>query len=67
MARQYEEIFEKLLDKFVVLGENLPRVLAYQEIFNSQRFQTVVSKLFLDVIEFCTKSIKFFMKPGKLT
>jgi len=59
------ESFEKLLDAFQKIGENLPRFSRYASIFCfSERIQHVISLMYEDILDFYRRTLKLFRRKG---
>ncbi|KAL7267231.1 hypothetical protein RUND412_010191 [Rhizina undulata] len=63
VASSYTESFDKLLDAFEDIGQNLPRFDQYSKFYNeNERIQEVIAMIYVDIMEFHRKALKFFQK-----
>lgn len=63
MANNYENHFDKLLDALQSIGENLPRFLTFEKIFQyDERLQEVVAMVYEDIMEFLRRMWRFFRR-----
>ncbi|MCJ1426374.1 hypothetical protein MMC29_004277 [Sticta canariensis] len=63
LASQYGNVFDKLLEAYKQLAEELPRVDRLRKVFiDDQGFQTVLSLLYADIVEFHQRAYKFFRR-----
>ncbi|KAF2401895.1 hypothetical protein EJ06DRAFT_366716 [Trichodelitschia bisporula] len=60
-AQQYEKYYDKIVDMYARIGDNLPRFLVYEHLFRSHnRVLTALTEAYLDIIRFSTEAIKIF-------
>jgi len=63
VANNYENHFDKLLDALQSIGENLPRFLTFEKIFQyDERLQEVVAMVYEDIMEFLRRMWRFFRR-----
>ncbi|KAF8424842.1 hypothetical protein EV426DRAFT_701102 [Tirmania nivea] len=63
IASRFADHFEKLLDAFQNIGENLPRFQTYEKIFQyDHRLQEVIALVYEDIMEFLRRTWKFFRR-----
>ncbi|KAL9113656.1 MAG: hypothetical protein Q9187_007585 [Circinaria calcarea] len=63
LASEFHKYFERLVDMFVRIGDVLPQFREYEKLFPShERLVQALSKVYLDILEFCTDAKAVFRK-----
>ncbi|KAI9663834.1 MAG: hypothetical protein M1821_007324 [Bathelium mastoideum] len=63
-ASNYADSFEKLLEAYRMIGEQVPVLSQYSQLFsNHPEMQEILQLIYADILEFHKKAIKFFSRP----
>ena len=62
MSKNYSTYFEKLKTTLCEAGEDLPRLLMYQQLLPTKRMQGIVANLYAQVVAFLQQAIIFYRK-----
>lgn len=66
-ASALEESFDQLLNAYEQIGERMPQLQKYEEIFSlDPRMQKVLEQYYEDILEFHRRALKFFSRRGEL-
>ncbi|KAI9869334.1 MAG: hypothetical protein M1813_000123 [Trichoglossum hirsutum] len=64
-ASTLEESFDQLLNAYEQIGERMPQLQKYEEIFSlDPRMQKVLEQYYEDILEFHRRALKFFSRRG---
>lgn len=67
VANTWADAFDELLDAYEQIGESLPFLEQYQNLFaNSPDMQKVLTMIFDDILGFHAQAIRFFAKKGDM-
>lgn len=65
VASSWTYSFDRLLDAYEELGEALPMLHQYQDLFKSQpELEKVLVMLYRDILDFHRGALRFFTRPG---
>lgn len=68
IADTFENAFSELLDTYEYIGENLPLLLQYQELFRTNPHMIkVLSLMYEDILKFHRIAIQYFQQRRQLT
>ncbi|KAL9075640.1 MAG: hypothetical protein Q9157_003927 [Trypethelium eluteriae] len=63
-ASKFADSFEKLLDAYRQIGEHIPLLSQYSQLFEgSEDIRKLLRLIFTDILEFHRKALKFFSRP----
>ncbi|KAH7360225.1 hypothetical protein BKA65DRAFT_180824 [Rhexocercosporidium sp. MPI-PUGE-AT-0058] len=66
LASQWGKYFERLVEMFAQINDILPRFRTYESLYsNHPRVTSAVSKVYLDILNFCTLAKAVFRKGAK--
>ena len=66
MASTYAEAFDALLDAYQQIGESLPLLSQYQNLFErNPHMRRVLELIYMDILEFHKKALKYFQQRGE--
>lgn len=61
IASNFAEAFNGLLEGYLMIGESMPQLAQYQDLFrDSGRMQTALTSIFEDILEFHLEAVKLF-------
>lgn len=64
IASTYADAFKELLDTYEHIGENLPLLLQYENLFHSKPYMLgVLSLMYEDILKFHHIALKYFQQP----
>ena len=67
IASTWVESFDVLLDAYEEIGENLPQLVKYGELFNRHAHMwKVLELIYGDILEFHRRALRFFSRPSEL-
>jgi hypothetical protein len=58
----YYDLLERLSTMLEEIGQNLPRILLYQQLLPTSRMSKIISQLYAAIVEFLSQTIAFFRK-----
>jgi len=65
-ASTWSDTFETLLDAYKQIGEHMPMLLKYQELFeHNENMRTVLVLIYEDILMFHAKALCFFSGRGE--
>lgn len=68
VASTWVESFDVLLDAYEEIGEKLPQLLEYGELFERHaHMRKVLELMYGDILEFHRRALKFFSRPSEFT
>lgn len=60
------ESLDILLNAYEEIGENIPQLLEYQQLFeNNSHMRKVLEWMYGDILEFHRRALKIFKRPGE--
>ncbi|KAL9086588.1 MAG: hypothetical protein Q9165_007031 [Trypethelium subeluteriae] len=63
-ASKFADSFEKLLDAYRQIGEHIPLLSQYSQLFEgSEEMRKLLQLIFADILEFHRKALNFFSRP----
>ncbi|KAI0123226.1 hypothetical protein BJ170DRAFT_641233 [Xylariales sp. AK1849] len=63
-ARDHAHVLDKVLMAYANIGNSMPRLSRYGEVFNDHAFQCMIAYLFEDILEFHREAYSMLKKPG---
>ncbi|KAI2626752.1 hypothetical protein GGR54DRAFT_483461 [Hypoxylon sp. NC1633] len=64
IAATYSDAFHELVDMYAELGESLPLLLRYEDLFRGDsNMQKVLAFIYKDILEFHRLALKYFQQP----
>ncbi|KKY27176.1 putative c2h2 domain containing protein [Diplodia seriata] len=65
-TQTYHDAFNALLDAYVDIGESIPLLAQYEQVFQDKsQMHVVLEFVYTDVLEFHSSAIKYFKSPGE--
>jgi hypothetical protein len=66
VASTYAESFDTILDAYQQIGEQIPLLQQYQDLFDhSPHMQRVLEMIYSDILEFHRRALRVFSGPGR--
>lgn len=66
MTSAFSEAFNELLDAYQRIGENLPLLLQYQNLFQTDpKIGKILVFMYEDILEFHRRALNYFQKPSR--
>lgn len=66
IARNYTEAFNALLDAYLEIGENIPQLAQYQNMFESNvHMQIALAHIYEDILEFHKEALRYFRQRSE--
>ena len=67
LASQYTTVFDKLLEAYKQISQELPRIERLRRTFGKEEgFDTALGYLYADIVDFHGRAYKFFRRRGIL-
>lgn len=67
ISSTFLEAFDKVLDAYKEIGESMPQVLQYQQLFyESPHMRTILVLIYQDLLEFHKEALRYFRSKGKM-
>ncbi|ETS82746.1 hypothetical protein PFICI_04622 [Pestalotiopsis fici W106-1] len=63
-ARDHVHVLDKVLMAYANIGNSMPRLSRYGEVFHDHAFQCMIAYLFEDILEFHREAYSMLKKPG---
>ena len=65
IAHQYTAVFDHILNAYARIGEALPRVQQYRNIFQQPEFDHILSLIYAYILEFHRRAYKILTRRGE--
>jgi hypothetical protein len=66
VAKNYTDAFNALLDAYLEIGENLPQLSQYQNLFaKNPHMELALAHIFEDILEFHKEALRYFRQRSE--
>lgn len=68
IAKNYADAFNALLEAYLEIGENIPQLSQYQQLFETNPYmQLALASIYEDILEFHKEALRYFRQRSMPT